>query len=38
MELQWWDWSIENINKYLQLISSSNIDELYETWRNNIKI
>ena len=37
LELQWWNWSIENINKYLHFISSPKVDELYEIWKAEIK-
>ena len=37
LELTWWDWSIKEINKYLPVICSENIDKLYEIWNQEIR-
>jgi len=35
--IKWWDWNIEDIRKYLQFITNTNIDDLYNIWLNEVK-
>lgn len=37
LEMQWWNWPIEKIKEHLAIISSPNVDKLYEIWENEIK-
>jgi acetyltransferase-like isoleucine patch superfamily enzyme len=37
LEMKWWDWPIETIKSNLQMISSPNIEALYNIWRTEIK-
>lgn len=36
LEIKWWDWPIDKIKEHLHIISSSNIDKLYEIWKSEI--
>lgn len=37
LEMKWWNWSIDKIRQHLQVISSSNIDQLFQIWETEIK-
>jgi len=33
LEIKWWDWPIEKVKEHLQIISSPDIDRLYEIYK-----
>jgi len=35
LKIKWWDWSDEQINKFIPLLCSSNIDNFIQTYNNN---
>ena len=37
LEIKWWDWSKDKLNKHLQLISSNNINDLYNAYLADIR-
>ena len=37
LEMKWWDWPTDKIKQHLQLISSPNVEQLYEIWNREIK-
>lgn len=37
LQMKWWDWPLEMIKKHLQLISSPDIEGLYNIWKEEIK-
>jgi carbonic anhydrase/acetyltransferase-like protein (isoleucine patch superfamily) len=37
LEIQWWNWDMNTINKHLHIISSPDIDALYDIWKSEIK-
>lgn len=37
MDIKWWDWPIEKIKEHLQVISSPDVDKLYQIWKEGIE-
>lgn len=35
LEMKWWDWPVEKITKYVQLLTSNEVDELYAIYQSN---
>ena len=37
LEMKWWDWPLDKIKEHLQVISSPDINLLYQIWQSEIK-
>lgn len=37
LEMQWWNWNIEKISKYIKLINSTNVEKLIQIWEDSEK-
>lgn len=37
LEMKWWDWPIKKIKEHLQVISSPDVEKLYDIWEKEIK-